>query len=132
MHKNSRKKQEKHRKFPPVYILKKREDLFEFSLKRIRFLCCHRGEMVGTTLLLRSLPEIFEEKYGSLLVLINEYDDDAEYWDVDSDIACPVSGINLSMSSSSLTTSNIDGRSSGLSWQHLRAKDINLSTHSEG
>ncbi|KHN37139.1 hypothetical protein glysoja_050396, partial [Glycine soja] len=40
---------------------------------------------------------------------------------------------NIAMiSSSSLTTSSIDGLSSGLSWQHLRARVKNLSKQSDG
>lgn len=55
-----------------------------------------------------------------------------ECMEVDSENVASVSGIIFSMFSSSLATSNMDGRRSVLSWQQLRAKATNLSKHSDG
>lgn len=91
--------------------------------------------MLGVTPLTRLLPDMFEDVYGSLLT--NDEDDDdstlLENAEVDdSEVVVFVSGIILSMFSSSLTISNIDGRFSGSSRQQLRAKARNLSTQSDG
>lgn len=55
-----------------------------------------------------------------------------EFMEVDSENAASVSGSILSIFSSSLTTSDMAGRSSGLSLQQLRAKATNLAMHSDG
>lgn len=55
-----------------------------------------------------------------------------ECLEVDSEDVASISGIIFSMVSSSLTTSDMDGRCSVLSWQQLRAKATNLSMHSDG
>lgn len=88
---------------------------------------------MGVISLARSLPKTLQEAYGSML--LQSGDDDAdlpEYGYMGSEKMASVSGIILSMFSSSLTTSNIDGRFSGSSWQHLRARDTSLPTHSDG
>lgn len=89
--------------------------------------------MVGTTPLTRSLPDK-DEDTNEFLVTKDEdgVAEEPEYVEVDSETNMPDSGIILSMFSSSLTTSNIDGRLSVSSWQQLRAKATNLSTHSDG
>ena len=46
--------------------------------------------------------------------------------------AASASGVILHMFSNSQHTSDIEGLASVSSWQHLRAKDMNLSMHSEG
>lgn len=68
------------------------------------------------------------------MVLPDEDDinDSLKYLDLDSEESVPVSGSILSIFSSSLTTSSIDGLASGLSSQHLRPNATNLSTHSDG
>lgn len=50
----------------------------------------------------------------------------------DDAVVTSASGVIFQMFSSSLTTSDIEGLASVCSWQHLRAKDTNLSMHSEG
>ena len=94
--------------------------------------------MAGSTPLMRSLPEMLPDANWSRAM----YDADADV-DVGED-GSPVlelgdklehkvplsSCIMFSMFSSSLTTTRIDGRSSGLSWQQLSAKAANLSRHS--
>lgn len=99
---------------------------------------CQRGAMEGITPLTRSLPVTFnDETYTSLLVPPCEEDDVndlPEYkWtnSVDEETES-VSGIILSMYSSCLTTSSIDGRFSGSSLQQLRAKLTILSIHTAG
>jgi len=47
-------------------------------------------------------------------------------------VEASASGVILHMFSNSLNTSDIEGLESVSSWQHLRAKDTNLSMHSEG
>lgn len=92
--------------------------------------------MEGTTPLIRSLPETLDDDTkGSLVRKDEEVDADLpERRGLDSDLENmeSVSGNILRMFSSSLTTSDMDGRCSGLSWQHLSAKVTNLSTHSDG
>lgn len=54
---------------------------------------------------------------------------------MDDECVCDLvsdSGIISHMFSSSRTTSAIEGRASVSSWQHLRAKVTNFSTHSDG
>lgn len=96
---------------------------------------CQRGAMVGTTPLMRSLPDMLPDANRSRVM-----QDDVETGEgrpaLDlrdgSEYKAPLSsGIMYSMFSSSLTTTSMDGRSSGLSWQQLRAKATNLPKHSD-
>lgn len=91
---------------------------------------------MGITSLTRSLPETLLDKYGSLDTMFEEEDADwAENTDVvgsESMAMASVLDTILRMFSSSLTMFHIDGRCSGLSWQQLRAKDMNFSIHSDG
>ena len=96
---------------------------------------CHRGVTESDASVIRPPPEVLDNAYKSLLVLADSEEGDTDSLknlDLDSDESTPVSGIIRRIFSSSLTTSTIDGLSSGLSWQHLRPNAINLSTHSEG
>lgn len=92
--------------------------------------------MVGTTPLIRSLPEMLPDaNWSRMMQDVDDGEDGCLELDLrdESEYKEPLlSCIMFSMFSSSLTTTSIDGRSSGLSWQQLRAKDINLSKHSDG
>ena len=102
---------------------------------------CYRGTIVGMTSLIRSLLDVYDIEYESLFTEDEDGDDnDFPEYDEDSkkrvsisvSISVSVSRIVRSRFSSSRTMSSIDGRSSGLSRQHRRAKYKNFSTHSEG
>ena len=95
------------------------------------------------TSLIRSLLDVYDIEYESLFTEDEDGDDnDFPEYDEDSkkrvsisvsiSVSVSVSGIVCSRFSSSRTMSSIDGRSSGLSRQHRRAKYKNFSTHSEG
>lgn len=90
--------------------------------------------MVGMTPLMRSLPEVLPDaKWSRLKPDIDVGEDGSLALDfVDkSESSAPLSsGIVFNMFSNSLTTTSMDGRSSGLSWQQLMAKATNLSKHS--
>lgn len=90
--------------------------------------------MVGTTPLTRSLPEMLPDANCSWVMQDDDVGEDGtlvlDFGDKSEYEVLPSSGIMFSMFSSSLTTTSIDGRSSGLSWQQLRAKATNLSKHS--
>ena len=91
------------------------------------------------TSLIRSLLDAYDIEYESLF-MEDEDGDDNDFPEYDEDsknrvsvsVSVSVSGIIRSRFSSSRTMSSIDGRSSGLSRQHRRAKYKNFSTHSEG
>nr|GEU65394.1 hypothetical protein [Tanacetum cinerariifolium] len=90
--------------------------------------------IVGITPLTRSLPEMFDETYGSFVVEDEDGENTfflglvlIESWVCNSDF-----GIIFHMFSSSPITSAIDGRSSVSSLQHLTAKLTSFSTHFDG
>ena len=89
------------------------------------------------TSLIRSLLDVYDIEYESLF-MEDEDGDDNDFPEYDEDsknrvsVSVSVSGIIRNRFSSSRTMSSIDGRSSGLSRQHRRAKYKNFSTHSEG
>lgn len=95
----------------------------------------HLGAIVGMALLTRSLPEMSCETHV-FLNIDDEDDGDTVVTESsvtkDSAVLGSDSGIISHMLSSSLTTSFIQGRLSLTSWQHLRARSTNFSTHSEG
>lgn len=88
----------------------------------------------GTIPLTRSLPETSWETKGVFM----EADEDGvvaslpESETKDSVAWVSDSGNISHMLSSSLYTSDIEGRASVSSWQHLRATFMNFSTHSDG
>jgi len=93
----------------------------------------HLGVMSGTTPLTRSLPDTSKEMIGLCMVdeglagvtcFAGRLAEDAVIPESESSIA--------DIFSSCRTTSIIDGLSCPSSWQHLRAKVINFSAHSEG
>lgn len=94
--------------------------------------------MLGITPLRRSLPDTSDETNGWFGAAISRDDDVVGVAvllasvAVDSDSPASASGVSRHMTSSSLTTSIIEGRASVSSWQHMRAKERNFSTHSEG
>lgn len=91
--------------------------------------------MVGMTSLMRSLPEMLPDaNWSRVMQDVDVGEDGSLALDLvdKSEYKVPLSsGIMFSMFSSSLTTTSIDGRSSGWSWQQLRAKATNLSKHSD-
>ncbi|KAG4925403.1 hypothetical protein JHK87_050943 [Glycine soja] len=92
--------------------------------------------MVGMTPLTRLLPDTYAYVCWSSLAELDPKDDEGA---ISPELSKVTSGKLASLSdniatifSSSLTTSSIDGLSSGFSWQQLRARDKNLSKQSDG
>lgn len=98
-----------------------------------------RGTMVGMTSLTRLLPDTYEDMCCSSLATWDadiDADDEGgamlpELSKLTSEKTVSASGNIAMISSSVLTTSIIDGLSSGLSWQQLRARVKNFSKHSD-
>lgn len=115
------------------------EDVKETNIVRYQ-----RGTIVGIISLTRLLPDTYEDMcccsflvawYPDVVVVDDDEDEGAilpELSKETSDKLISVSGNKAIMSSNSLTTSIIDGLSSGWSWQQLRARVKNLSKHSDG
>lgn len=90
--------------------------------------------MVGIAPLSRSLPDTSVVEIYVFVSMDVEVGVDflTESVTIDSDGTESDSGVIRQMLSSSLTTSDIAGRLSVSSWQHLRANATNFSMHSEG